>query len=87
MENARASRQILQKSNIKRIALITHAWHMPRAEAAFKAAGFEVIPAPTAYTTRYQLDLLAFTPSAGALNDSRIFMHEVIGIIWYRLKS
>jgi uncharacterized SAM-binding protein YcdF (DUF218 family) len=87
LENARASRQILQQSNIKRIALVTHAWHMPRAAAVFKAAGFEVIPAPTAYTTSYQLDLLAFIPNAGALSDSRIFMHEVIGTFWYRLKS
>ena len=87
LENARASRQLLAQSSINRIALVTHAWHMPRAAAAFKAAGFEVIPAPTAYTTRYQLDLLAFIPNAGALHDSKIFMHEVIGTFWYRLTS
>lgn len=86
-KNALASRRLLARSSINRIALVTHAWHMPRAAAAFKAAGFEVIPAPTAYTTRYQLDLLAFIPNAGALHDSKIFMHEVIGIFWYRLKS
>jgi len=87
LENARASHQLLQPHNIKHIALITHAWHMPRSAAAFKAAGFEVIPAPTAYTTRYQIDLLAFIPNASALRDSQIFMHEIIGIFWYRLKS
>jgi uncharacterized SAM-binding protein YcdF (DUF218 family) len=87
LENARASLQILQPSKIKRIALVTHAWHMPRAAAAFKAAGFEVIPASTVYTTRYRIDLLAFIPNAGALHDSKIFMHELIGILWYRLKS
>ena len=86
-ENALASRQLLQQSKINRIALVTHAWHMPRAASAFKAAGFEVIPVPTAYTTRYQTDALAFIPNAYALRDSRIFLHEVIGIFWYRLKS
>ena len=87
LENARDSLVLLQQSNVKRIALVTHAWHMPRAAAAFKAAGFDVIPAPTAYTTRYETDLLDFIPSANGLRDSKIFMHEVIGIIWYRLKS
>lgn len=86
-ENATHCRQLLQTGNIKRIALVTHAWHMPRAAAAFKAAGFEVMPAPTAYTTRYETNLLAFIPNAGALSDSKIFIHEVIGIFWYRLKS
>ena len=86
-ESARESRTLLQPSNVKRIALVTHAWHMARAAVAFKAAGFDVIPAPTAYTTRYQIDLLDFIPNANALRDSKIFMHEVIGMIWYRLKS
>ena len=82
-ENARYSYRMLQKNNIKRIYLVTHAWHMPRAVRAFEAAGFAVTPAPTAYTTRYNIDLLAFIPNAGALKDSQIFFHEVIGILWY----
>jgi uncharacterized SAM-binding protein YcdF (DUF218 family) len=86
-ESAHLSYQLLQKSGIKRIYLITHAWHMPRSIQAFEAAGFEVIPAATAYTTRYHTNLLAFLPSAGSLQDSQIFLHEVIGMLWYRLKS
>jgi uncharacterized SAM-binding protein YcdF (DUF218 family) len=86
-ENALYSFRMLQKYNIKRVYLVTHAWHMPRAVRAFESAGFEVTPAPTAYTTRYNIDLLAFIPNAGALKDSQIFFHEVIGILWYRLKS
>lgn len=86
LESARNSYQLLQKSGIKRIYLVTHAWHMPRAVRAFQAAGFEVIAAPTAFTTRYQNDLLAFVPSANALRDSQIYLHEMIGILWYRLK-
>jgi uncharacterized SAM-binding protein YcdF (DUF218 family) len=86
-ENARLSRQLLKQAGIERVYLVTHAWHMPRAVLAFRAAGFQVIPAPTAYTTRYRIDLLAFVPNAYALRDSRIFMHELIGICWYQLKS
>jgi len=86
-ENARYSFQLLQKSGIKKIYLVTHAWHMPRSADVFRRAGFEVVEAPMAFTTRYRLDMLAFLPHAGSLNDSSIFVHEVIGLIWYQLKS
>ncbi len=87
LESARYSHQLLQQAGIKRIYLITHAWHIPRAARAFQAAGFEVVPAPTGFTTRYRTDLLSFLPSAGGLYDSKIFLHELIGLLWYRLKS
>ena len=87
LENARQTYQVLQPAQIKRIYLVTHAWHMPRAARSFRAAGFEVVNAPTAFTTRYQTDLLSFLPRANSLRDSSIFMHEIIGLIWYRLKS
>jgi len=85
-ENARNSFQNLQKTGVKRIYLVTHAWHMPRAAEVFRRAGFEVVEAPTAFTTRYRLDLLAFLPNAESLGDSRIFVHEIIGSLWYRVK-
>lgn len=86
-ENARNCYHLLRQYNIRRIYLVTHAWHMPRALRAFQTAGFDVIPAPTAYTTRYKIDLLAFVPNAGSLYKSQIFFHEAIGMLWYRLKS
>lgn len=86
-ENARLSREMLKQAGIDRIYLVTHASHMARAVQAFQTAGFRVVPAPTAYTTRYRTDLLAFIPTAKALRDSRIFLHELIGMLWYQLKS
>jgi uncharacterized SAM-binding protein YcdF (DUF218 family) len=85
-ENARNSFRILQQEGIRKIYLVTHAWHMPRSAEVFRRAGFEVIEAPTAFTTRYRTDLLTFLPQASALYDSKIFVHEVIGLLWYRLK-
>jgi len=87
LENARMTRQLLNQAGITRIYLVTHAWHMPRAARTFQDSGFQVVPAPTAYTTRYRTDLLAFMPNAYALRDSRIFLHEAIGMLWYKLKS
>lgn len=86
-ENARNSYQILHKAGIDRIYLVTHAWHMTRSAAVFRQAGFEVIEAPTAFTTRHRTDMLAFIPRAEALRDSKIFIHEVIGLLWYQAKS
>lgn len=84
-ENARFSRNILAPLGISRIYLVTHAWHMPRAARAFRALGFDVIPAPTGFTLPHATSMLDFLPDAGALRQSSRFMHEIIGLVWYRL--
>lgn len=86
LENAYDSYRILQKAGIRKIYLVTHAWHMPRAARVFRRAGFEVVEAPTAFTTRYRTDLLAFLPQAQSFHDSAIFAHEIIGLLWYQVK-
>lgn len=85
-ENAVASFSLLQKEGVHKIYLVTHAWHMPRSAEIFRRAGFEVVEAPTAFTTRFHTDLLAFLPRAESLNQSKIFIHELIGLLWYRVK-
>lgn len=84
-ENAQFSRRILAPLGISRIYLVTHAWHMPRAARAFRALGFDVIPAPTAFTLPHARTALDFLPHADALRQSSRFMHEIIGLAWYRL--
>jgi uncharacterized SAM-binding protein YcdF (DUF218 family) len=86
-ENARYSFQTLQKVGIKKIYLVTHACHMPRAAEVFRRVGFEVVEAPTIFTTHHQVDLLAFLPNAESLYGSKIFAHEIIGLLWYRVRS
>ncbi len=85
-ENARYSRIHLKRAGIKRIALVTHAWHMPRSIAAFEEQGLEVVPAPTAYSTRARPLLLQFIPDASALEDSRKALHELLGRLWYAVR-
>lgn len=87
LQSAQMSDAVLKPAGIRRIYLVTHAWHMPRAARTFQSAGFDVVPAPTAFTTRHTTNLLSFIPDVYALRDSRIFIHEIIGIGWYRLKS
>jgi uncharacterized SAM-binding protein YcdF (DUF218 family) len=86
-ENARYSFATLQADGVRKIYLVTTAWHMARSAETFRRAGFEVVEAPTAFTTRYRMDVLTFLPRAESLLDSKIFAHELIGIGWYRVKS
>ena len=83
-ENARFTAEILDKQKINNIALITHAWHMPRAKKAFEHFKINVIPAPTAfYGQSESLSLDDFIPSANALHYSSLAFHEIVGQFWY----
>ena len=84
-ENAYNSFAILQDHGVHHIALVTHAWHMPRAAIEFEQAGFKVSPAATGYTTRHKTNIFVLIPAAGALQKSNLFFHELIGMGWYRL--
>src|SRR5260370_7247985 len=50
-ENGSFSRDLLASRGIHRALLVTSAYHMPRAVAAFRKAGLEVTPPPTHYMT------------------------------------
>jgi len=86
LENARLTWRMLEPGGIRRIYLVTNAWHLPRARFAFERAGFSVIPAPTGYTTRLGVTVVDFMPTASALSGSSWFFHELIGIGWYHLR-
>jgi uncharacterized SAM-binding protein YcdF (DUF218 family) len=86
-ENATQSFAILQPAGHTRIALVTSAWHMPRAERAFRKAGFDLIPAPTAYTSRREPKFTDWLPSAEGLYATRVGLWEMLGIVWYRLRG
>ena len=86
-QNASYSWLVLRSQNIHSIFLVTQAWHMPRAVALFRAAGFRVVPAPTDFITRSRRDqtILAYLPSAHALALSALIFHEMIGLAWVRM--
>jgi len=86
-ENARFSAALLLGRGIRRIVLVTHAVHMPRAQAEFEAAGFEVRPAPTAWLggPGGQDEVLDFVPSPSAAYAGWLATHELLGNLAYRL--
>ncbi|NOQ65455.1 MAG: YdcF family protein [Methyloprofundus sp.] len=86
-ENAYYTHQLLSAVGIKRIILVTHAFHMRRAATQFQLQGFEVLPAPTAFIGSYGLaTVFDFLPSSKALHNSTYIIHEVIGRFWYWLR-
>lgn len=86
-ENARFSAQMLREAGIRRIYLVTHVWHLPRAIPEFEAEGFTVVPAGTGHKRPGDLEVFDFLPNAQALHASYLASHEWLGLAWYRLRN
>jgi uncharacterized SAM-binding protein YcdF (DUF218 family) len=84
LSSARLSATLLNEQGIKRIALVSHAWHLPRAVLNFEAVGLTVIPAPMGFSGSSP-DVWALLPSAIALAASSRALHEWLGILAGRL--
>jgi uncharacterized SAM-binding protein YcdF (DUF218 family) len=89
-ENAIHSFEILQRESIKKIYLVSHFWHLPRAQSVFEKVGFEVIPVPMGFVHANHVNLTELTPldifpSATAITRVRQIWHELLGKLWYVL--
>ncbi|MBY0431595.1 MAG: YdcF family protein [Rhodospirillales bacterium] len=85
LANARNSAALLRAEGIGRVVLVTSAAHMARAQAAFAEAGLEAVPAPTGFTARHFDGPAAVIPSAAGLHRSFYALHELIGVLYYRV--
>jgi uncharacterized SAM-binding protein YcdF (DUF218 family) len=74
-----------QRGVQKDIILVTSAMHMYRSVKVFKKNGFSVFPAPADFLeeSRIQFSLFMILPTADALFESTIALHEYYGIIAY----
>lgn len=86
-ENAAFSARMLKAAGVTRIALVSHAWHLPRAIELFTWQGLEVYPAPTSFSTQPPSTFAQALPSGGALGSSSAALHEWLGIFVQRLKK
>ena len=88
-ENAINTAAIFNERGYRLGLLVTEGAHMPRALAAFRKAGIEVVPAPdNSYPQPFQVDsLLDLLPDAGALAGTTFAIKEMIGIAVYRLRD
>ena len=86
-DNARYSAALLHENGIRRIALVTHAWHLRRALPQFEAQGLEVVPAGIGFSSADLDDVFDVLPTPAGLRDSTFALHEWLGILWYKLRS
>lgn len=85
--NASLSAAILAPAGISKILLVTEAYHMRRSVSAFEAVAMTVVPAPTISHAVIPWQLEIIYPSTAALLDSTLAIHEMIGIVWYKLRG
>jgi uncharacterized SAM-binding protein YcdF (DUF218 family) len=75
-EQAQTAAQDLKPQQISRVALVTDAVHMPRAQRAFELAGLAVIGAPTGYTGQRPFAPYQLIPGPIALRESHVALRE-----------
>ena len=79
-ENARLLAPLLKRDGIQRVALVTDAWHMPRAAAAFERTGLRVSPAPMGFLLANHQGYIEWVPTVSGLSTSTRVLQELLGI-------
>jgi uncharacterized SAM-binding protein YcdF (DUF218 family) len=83
-QNARLTVPLLQADGVRRIVLVTHASHMPRALKVFREAapaGLTIVAAPLAHVGTEDRRVLAWLPSAHGLRSVHALLHECLGLL------
>ena len=72
-----------------KVALVTSAWHMPRAAGLFRKAGVAVLPCPADYRGKLNPDFrwTDFSWDSDSLDRSTFAVHESIGYFWAWLQG
>jgi uncharacterized SAM-binding protein YcdF (DUF218 family) len=85
-ENAREVSRILASRGDRRVALVTSAYHMPRAVLAFLKAGVSTVPAPTDYKSVSGAAFIESLPNWDSLTTCFKAFREYLGIALYALR-
>lgn len=85
-ENATMTAAMLQPQGIKRVVLVTQAWHMPRAVWSFEKAGFAVVAAPVGFLgVDNARPFGGWLPEGQAMTQSGQLLNEAAGLLMYPL--
>lgn len=80
-ENAKYSAALLKAKGIHTIALVSQAWHLPRAIKLFEQQGLTVTAALTGYTTTDIEAIAQWLPKASALDESSTALKEYLSTL------
>ncbi|MCM5679666.1 YdcF family protein [Schlegelella sp. S2-27] len=83
-ENAGRSAALLRHAGVKKVLVVTSAWHMPRAARAFREAlgpDMTVVPAPMGLFAPRSDRLLDWLPSTEGLVQNRVVLRELLGLL------
>jgi uncharacterized SAM-binding protein YcdF (DUF218 family) len=71
------------------VALVTSAWHMPRAAALFRSAGVDALPCPTDYTAPWdgRFHWRDFLWDVESVDRSTLAIRERVGYLWIWLRG
>lgn len=84
-ENAAFSAEILKGRGVSAAYLVTQDWHMARAQLAYAAYGIATTPAAISTGSGNGPSKARWMPSLGAGSRSAWAIHEIVGLLWYRL--
>jgi uncharacterized SAM-binding protein YcdF (DUF218 family) len=85
-ENATMSAAMLLPQGIKRVVVVTQAWHMPRSVWSFEKAGFSVVPAPVGFlSVDNARPFGGWAPEAKAVWQNGQLLNEAAGLVAYPL--
>ena len=85
-ENAKYSAEMLREAGIGSVYVVSHAWHLRRAIAAFARFGIAATAAPVRMDPWPRGHLDEFIPSLAGWTSSRYALHEWIGCAYYALR-
>lgn len=85
-ENAVYTKAMLAGAGARRVFVVTHAWHVPRALWAFADAGLDATMAPTLMTRYGAATVFDYLPSATGLALSSRAISERLGLWWYQAR-
>ena len=86
-ENAVNTAALVRERGYGKVLLITSAFHMWRAEAAFNKQGLFPEVYPVDFRTSDTITVFSFLPSVGALSGITGIIHELVGLSVYRLQG
>lgn len=83
------SRAVKEIAGAAPVALVTSAWHMPRAAALFRSAGLPTVPCPADFATKVNpgWNIDDYLWEIGAINGTSLALRERLGILWVWLRG